>query len=238
MNKDAIIICESMYHGNTMRLAKAMAYGLHCRAVNAMEALAMDLSSYKFIGLGSGIYFTSHHPRIMEVAKQLNSNQKAFIFSTHGSPFLGNYHSALIEDLGKRGVAILGGFDVKGFDCTGPFILVGGGNKGRPNEKDEQKAIRFVSGILPQYHKDLSMVPAGHHVHVDDCCIGCGSCSSVCPMNVFAEVEGRAVVREDNACIHCSLCQQHCPEQAISVKHGFVEAIQIAKRHAKKKSLY
>jgi len=65
MNQEAIIICESMYLGNTMRLAKAMAFALNCRVVTAREALTMDLSQYKVVGLGSGIYFTAHHPLLI-----------------------------------------------------------------------------------------------------------------------------------------------------------------------------
>lgn len=43
MNKQVIIICKSMYHGNTMRLAKTMAFSLNCKIVNAHDALSMDL---------------------------------------------------------------------------------------------------------------------------------------------------------------------------------------------------
>ncbi len=238
MNKEAIIICESMYHGNTQRLAKAMAYELNCKVVNSYEASSMDLSPYKIIGLGSGIYFTSHHPRVIDVASRLIPNQKAFIFSTHGSPILGKYHATLKLELIKRGIPVLGEFDSRRFDCTGPFIMIGGGNKGRPNERDEQKSIRFVAKILPEYHKDLSLVPKGSHVHVDNACIACGKCIAVCPMNVFNMKDGRVVVVKDNACIHCSLCQYNCPAQAVSVKHGLIDAVRIAKKHVKKKGLY
>ena len=95
MNQEAIIICESMYQGNTMRLAKAMAFALNCRVVSAGEALAMDLSQYKVVGLGSGIYFTAHHPLLIEAAQRLTSAQQAFVFSTHGAPMVGRYHQAI-----------------------------------------------------------------------------------------------------------------------------------------------
>ena len=159
MNQEAIIICESMYQGNTMRLAKAMAFALNCRVVSAGEALAMDLSQYKAVGLGSGIYFTAHHPLLIEAAERLTPAQQAFVFSTHGAPMVGRYHQAIEKTLKRQGVCLLGGFSTKGYDCTGPFILVNGGNKGRPNERDAGKAIRFVSRILSQYAADLRVVP-------------------------------------------------------------------------------
>lgn len=237
MNKQVIIICESMYHGNTMRLAKAMAFSLNCEIVNAHDALSMDLSQYKVVGLGSGIYFTSHHPRIIQVVSKLNPAQKAFIFSTHGAPFLGSYHHHIKEELGKRKIDVIGEFSSRGFDCTGPFIIIKGGNKGRPNEKDEQKAMKFVSRILPQYVKVLSDVPKGHFVHVNEACVACSKCASVCPMNVFSIKKNRAQAANEQACIHCGLCLKACPEQAISIKHSFIEAIKIARKHSKKKSL-
>lgn len=237
MNKEIIIICESIYKGNTMRLAKAMAYALNCEIISANDALNMDLSHYKTVGLGSGIYFTSHHPRIMEVVGKLNTTQKAFIFSTRGAPFLGRYHDGLKKHLGGKNIEVMGEFSSKGFDCTGPFIIIHGGNKGRPNEKDRQKAMKFISQILPHYVKDLSKVTKGHFVEVDQECIACGKCVAICPMNVFEINENTSQPVNEQDCIHCSLCQEACLKQAISINHNFIEAIKIAKKHSKKTSL-
>jgi len=220
-----------------MRLARAMAYRLNCKLITAQDAANIDLAQYKIIGLGSGIYFTSHHPMILELTHKLNSDQKAFIFSTRGGPFLGNYHENLKKKLEKGRIEIVGQFSSKGFDCTGPFIIMGGVNKGRPNERDEQKAIRFISGILPRYIKNLTSVPEGHCVHVDESCIRCGKCIEVCPLNVFSIVEDNIVPKNEQACIHCNLCQKGCPAQAISLKHGVASAIKIAVYHTKRKSL-
>ena len=226
-----------MYQGNTMRLAKAMAFALNCRVVSAGEALAMDLSQFKAVGLGSGIYFTAHHPLLIEAAERLTPAQQAFVFSTHGAPMVGRYHHAIEETLKRQGVRLLGGFSTKGYDCTGPFILVNGGNKGRPNERDAGKAIRFVSRILPQYTADLRVVPKGHFVHVTEACIACGKCAAICPMQVFTIKDGKSQPEREQDCIHCSLCQYACPERAIHIRHGFADAIHIAKRHAHRQSL-
>jgi ferredoxin len=237
MNQKAIIVCESMYLGNTTRLAKAMAFTLNCRVVSAGEALAMDMSQYEVVGLGSGIYFTSHHPLLIEVAERLNPAQQAFVFSTRGAPMVGRYHHAIENALKQRGVRLLGEFSTKGYDCTGPFILVNGGNKGRPNERDSQKASKFASRILPQYAADLSAVPKGQFVHVTEACIACGKCVAVCPLQVFTMQDGRSLPKREQDCIHCSLCQMACPERAIHIRHGFLDAIRIAKHHAHRTSL-
>jgi ferredoxin len=237
LNKEVVIICESLYHGNTMRLARAMAFRLGCGIMTAQEAFSADLSRFKVIGLGSGIYFTSHHPKLLEAVGLLNPSQKAFVFSTHGAPFLGRYHDALKEKLAERKITVLGEFSAKGFDCTGPFILVGGGNKGRPNERDEKRAATFVSALLPEYTGDMPDVPDGHFVHVKETCAGCLKCVSVCPMRVFELRDNKVAPVSERDCIHCGLCRQSCPANAIAVRHSPLEAIKIAKRHAHRKSL-
>lgn len=180
MNKEVIIICETIYHGNTEKIAKAMAYALNCDIVSSQAAMSIDLSQYKIVGLGSGIFFTSHHPKIFEALVRLNSGQQVFIFSTHGAPFLGSYHDSIKVELEKRSIRVIGEFSCKGYDCTGSFIITKGGNKGRPNEKDEQKAIKFISRILPQYVKNLNDVPKGHFVYVNLDCIACGKRIAAC----------------------------------------------------------
>lgn len=237
MNQEVVIICESLYRGNTMRLARAMSVALNCRVVTAQEALRMDLQTYQVVGLGSGIYFTAHHPRLLEVAQRLNPTQQAFIFSTHGAPTKGRYHAALNEALRRNGVPLLGEFSSKGYDCTGPFILIGGGNPGRPNERDEKKSERFVEHILPQYAIDWADVPKDRFVRVNESCLACGKCVSVCPTHVFTLSANKAQPQREEDCIHCSLCLQVCPEGAIRIRHGVWDAIQIAKRHAKRRSL-
>lgn len=237
MNKDIIIICESMYNGNTMRLANAMALRLNCEVVGAQDAMFINLARYKIIGLGSGIYFTSHHPKIIEIIGKLSPGHKTFVFSTHGGPFLGNYHKRIKEELFARKIDIMGEFSAKGYDCTGPFIIMKGVNKGRPNEKDQQKSIKFVSGILPQYVKNLSTVPKGQNVHVNEDCISCGKCMDICPMNVFAIKENTVAAVNGQECVHCSMCQRVCTPQAISIQHNAAEAIKIAIKHAKKNSM-
>jgi len=92
MNKDCIIVYESIYNGNTEKLARAMTQTLGCRFIKPQEALETDLSRYKAIGFGSGIYFGSHHPAIIEVVKKLDkSDQEVFRFSSRGAPVLGKY---------------------------------------------------------------------------------------------------------------------------------------------------
>lgn len=82
-NKDCIVVYESIYNGNTEKLAVTMAQTLGCEFIRPQEALKTDLSQYKAIGFGSGIYFGSHHPAILEVVKTLGQEeQDILIFSS------------------------------------------------------------------------------------------------------------------------------------------------------------
>jgi ferredoxin len=236
-NKDVLIICESIYKGNTYKLAEAMGQKLSCKVVSPKEAEYLDLKSYKIIGLGSGIYFTAHHPNIMKIIDRLHMDQKVFVFSTHGAPYLGKYHDAIKSLLTEKGIQVIGEYSTKGYDCTGPFIIVGGVNKNRPNLRDEVKAKRFVAQILPTYIKESQIVPKGHFVQVDNDCIGCNICVSVCALDVFEMQNSRSVAINEKECTHCSLCVEKCPMQAISIRHNFREAIGIAAHHVGRKSL-
>jgi ferredoxin len=238
MNEKVLIICESIYHNNTQKLATAMSRKLSCRLINCNQALSEDISQYKVIGLGSGIYFTSHHPKLLDIASKMKSSQQAFLFSTHGRPYLGKYHEKLKTALLNRDISVIGEFSCKGYDCTGPYIIIGGGNKGKPNEKDEAKAANFVNNLLPEYCKNTDIIENGHNIEIHyNECIGCGKCTKVCPMKVLNIQNKKPIIVDESNCIHCSLCKEQCPSQAIVVQHSWKEAIAIGKKHSRRKSL-
>ena len=95
----------------------------------------------------------------------------------------------------------------------------------------------FISEIFPQYCIDKKLVRKEPCIFIDDSCTHCERCMNICPMRVFHKVEGNVVPRDEESCIHCSLCQRECPTNSISVHHGFIDALRIAARHAKRKSL-
>lgn len=51
-------------------------------------------------------------------------------------------------------------------------------------------------------------------------CVGCGACLEVCPHQVLALDNGKAVVARRDACMECGACAINCPVQAISVESG------------------
>ena len=50
---------------------------------------------------------------------------------------------------------------------------------------------------------------------VNDSCIKCGTCASVCPVSAFHISDNQYVVDPDT-CIDCGVCISECPQGAIS----------------------
>lgn len=44
------------------------------------------------------------------------------------------------------------------------------------------------------------------------------TCIDVCPMEVFAKEDNKAVVKKADDCIACKACEVQCPNEAIKVK--------------------
>ena len=51
-------------------------------------------------------------------------------------------------------------------------------------------------------------------------CIGCGRCTSVCPVGMYEIKNGKAHVKEgmESKCLICRACEANCPVGAISIK--------------------
>jgi flavodoxin len=145
----AIVICESVHHKNTERVALAMAEVLGARVVKPGAITPKDVVKHSLIGFGSGIYMAKHHKALLALADRLPAvHRKAFIFSSCGSPFMsGVWHAPLRKALESKGFEIVGEFSCAGWDTVGPFTAIGGLNKGHPNEEDLAKAREFARSL-------------------------------------------------------------------------------------------
>jgi len=266
MNNKCIIIYESIYNDNTLKLARAMAQTLGCMLVTTSRALKMNLDIYEVIGFGSGIYFGRHHPKLFEVIEHLNQGQQdVFIFSSRGNPFLGKYHQPLKDVLREKDKNVIGEFSVRGYDETGPWVIIGGGHRGKPDEKDLKKAARFVQKIMPQhcepdYYFQVkikspicegkpnvyvigangnSVLLKGDRVTFNhNNCNGCGKCVKVCPLCIIQIDNKKAISKSELDCTLCRLCLVNCKQRAIALHDNWRDAIKVAQRHEKRTSLY
>src|ERR1700758_3306238 len=80
-------------------------------------------------------------------------------------------------------------------------------------ERDEKARAAAEKGTL------RSDGPQAQHPHIDTSyCIGCATCTTVCPEgDVLAMLAGKAVIVNGYKCIGHSLCAEACPVGAITM---------------------
>jgi flavodoxin len=148
LNKKVLIICQSIHHGNTMKVAKVMAKELDADIRKPSEIKVDDIDKYDLIGFGSGIYNGKHHISLFNLIKKIKTqtNKKTFIFSTATTDtFRNKMHESLRCELINKGFSIVDEFICKGFmDYIFIKYFFGGLNKKRPNENDLKKAKEFA----------------------------------------------------------------------------------------------
>ena len=142
-----MIVCTSVDHQNTGKVAKVMAEELKADLTPTGDAKPETLMTGDLIGFGSGIYFGKHHKTLLQFVEMLPplTQKKAFVFSTCGDGKM--HHTALKEKLANRGFVVVDEFCCKGWDTVGPLKLFGGINKGKPDENDLAAARAFARGL-------------------------------------------------------------------------------------------
>jgi flavodoxin len=146
-----LIVCVSVSNGNTRRVADAMADVLDARVIEPDEVDDVTLAESDLVGVGSGIYAMDFHPRIRAFVRRLPqvTEKPAFVYWTSGGPEppLWRYSRRLARRLEAKGFQVLGSFSCRGWDTWLPLRIVGGLNKGRPNDDDLARARRFATEI-------------------------------------------------------------------------------------------
>ncbi|HMK95647.1 MAG TPA: flavodoxin family protein [Candidatus Limnocylindrales bacterium] len=147
----SVIILFSYHHKNTEKIAQVIAKVIGAEIKNPAQTDPSSVAGFDLVGFGSGVYYRKLSKPILEFADKIPKvdGKKAFIFSTSGKG--GNaskFHKGLKEKLQAKGFTIAGEFSCPGFDTFGPFKLVGGANKGRPNDEDLKQAEGFAQKLL------------------------------------------------------------------------------------------
>lgn len=137
----------SRHHGNTRKVLEAMAGEGGAELIDVTARRAVRLEEYDCIGFASGIYYGTFQEGVLRFARQyLPEGKDVFFVCTYGV-YRRGYSSAIGRIARERGCRVLGTFGCRGFDTFGPFRLVGGIAKGRPNERDLDKARSFFRQI-------------------------------------------------------------------------------------------
>ena len=144
-----LIIYESIHHGNTEKIGKIMAESLNADIIRTKDIDINTLNKYDLIGFGSGIYYSKLHKNILNLVDSISTllNKKVFVFSTSGQGKV-KYNKLVEKKLREKNFDVIGSFACKGYDTFGPFKLLGGIAKGRPNDNDLKKAKDFAEHLI------------------------------------------------------------------------------------------
>lgn len=250
-----IILYRSSYKGNTLKIAQSMADALSAELVSVDNTPTIDLSGYDLIGFGSAINFAAHDIRLQRFVSEQNLvGKNVFIFSTRCRPFLGAYHKLLKKIIERKSGILVGEFSCRGFDRTGPWVLMDGYNKARPNGRDIFKAQLFAEGLRWKLHQLASVsknpvigysdgIPIRHNgtdtifgdkvVFLNaSSCVNCGKCVKICPMHIFFAKSDKVLPTDERNCIQCRLCADKCPTSSIYINESFLNGLRIAFRES------
>ena len=142
-----LIICKSIHHGNTQKVAEVIADVLEAKLMKPEELDINTVAEYDLVGFGSGIYYGKHHRDLLNLVDNLPSarGKKAFIFSTSGTgeKNIKRNHRLIKEKL------VVGFYHrwrifLPGMGYFRLLKLIGGINKGRPDEQDLKRAEDFA----------------------------------------------------------------------------------------------
>ena len=145
--KTAICYC-SRHHGNTLKILEAMAQEGGVDLVDVTTRQTVRLEEYDCIGFASGVYFGKSHQSVLAFARQCLPRRKPVFFACTYGGSQGSGTQMLRELAAERGCPVLGEFGCRGYDTFGPFKLLGGIARGRPNEADLAAARAFYRDLV------------------------------------------------------------------------------------------
>jgi flavodoxin len=147
----SLIVLVSIHHKNTEQVAQVIANALGDTTIQTPQQTdPNNLLGYDLVGFGSGIYFNRHDKNLLKFADNLPElkGKKVFIFSTSGNTKGSSiFHGKLREKLQKKSMTILGEFNCPALDTYGLLKIMGGANKGRPNQDDLKNAEAFAQTL-------------------------------------------------------------------------------------------
>ena len=150
----SVIICVSVSHGNTAKVARSLAKVLDADVREPEEVDPATVPGHDLVGFGAGIFAGRHHPRLREYVEKLppGGGTHAFVFTTAGTGRSQSWpgQRPLDRVLRDKGYDVVGSFACRGFDTWLPLRLVGGINKGHPDRKDLARARAFARHVAEQ----------------------------------------------------------------------------------------
>lgn len=148
---NSLLVCASRSHGNTDKVARAMAEILGARVVDVSEFDPRRIDEYDLVGFGSGIYGMSFDDELRRLVGSLPPalGADAFVFATSGFGRINErpFRRPLAAMLETAGYRVIGSFCCRGLDTWLPLRIVGGINKGHPDDADLARARDFAARL-------------------------------------------------------------------------------------------
>lgn len=146
-----LIVCVSVSHGNTGRIARAIGDELGADVLEPEKVSPAHVPAYDLVGLGSGVYAETFHPRLWRFVLSLprSSGTPVFLFATSGGPELWWRPAAwaLGRLLRAKGYRMVGTYSCRGYDTWLPLRLIGGINRGKPGTAELASAKQFGAAL-------------------------------------------------------------------------------------------
>jgi flavodoxin len=147
----AVIVCTSVSHGNTKKIADVMGQVLEAPVTAPDQVDLAELAACDLVGFGSGIFLGSFHSQLREFVQSLPEARrgKAFVFATSGFPEarFQRFSRPLVRLLEQKGFDVVDTFSCRALDTYLPFKPIGGIRKGRPDASDLEAARAFAEKL-------------------------------------------------------------------------------------------
>ncbi|MGI6713608.1 MAG: flavodoxin domain-containing protein [Bacilli bacterium] len=146
--KKKVIIYTSYHQRNTFNLLQASLPIEEYTWVNLLrgEEKNLALNHFDVVILGSGIYYGKMHKRLLAFIaaqkEELASKTLALVITAGKTPE--HYQRRVKRYLKRLKLPSHRVYACLGYDTFGPLRLIGGINKGRPNEEDKERLSAFI----------------------------------------------------------------------------------------------
>ena len=142
----------SRHHGNTLKVLQAMARETEMDLIDVTVRRTVRLEDYDCIGFAAGISGFEFQKAVVDFARQYLPAGKPvfFVYTYGGAKGSGTRSIAAVAE--EKGCPVWGEFGCRGYCTFGPFRLVGGVAKGRPDARDLEDARQFCRDLLQRHN--------------------------------------------------------------------------------------
>ena len=139
------VLCYySYHHGNTRKVAEAMAAAGDVTLLDVRITPTADLSGYDCVGLASGIYGFEVHKALVDFARaNLPAGKPVFFVTTYGAA-KGAGAKALAAVAAEKACPVLGEFGCKGFGTFGRLRWWAASPKATPTRRTWRMRAHFT----------------------------------------------------------------------------------------------